>query len=230
MDLKTPKLPSLQYLKHFSNLEKAFLLYTFLLIILMVALPLFKTWSLSSSETISYGFFNLGMIKTNLLALAVLWTMLWRNLSAKFRQSLYSFFWFRSSDAFVNVLGLFMLILLIFGVGDTVGVIESNFSQRVSTTSSYYVLLIYLILWLLLAGYNAYTSSSQPLAQQEQVNVPHAEDIRQAAVFKKVEEEFGGLFNDNNAHPSQQEEVAPVESREAESSWDGVSNVRDYLR
>ena len=199
MDLKTPKMPNIEYFKHYSNKEKIFLLYTFLLVILLVALPLFQTWSLSSSESITYGFFNLGMIKTNILALLVVGTLIWWNLSASIRQSLSKFVGFRSSDAFVNFLCLFMLILLIFGIGDTVGMIESNFSQRVSTTSSYYILLIYLILWLWFAWYLAYTSSSKPLHQEEKIEVPHEDDIRQTEAFKKVEEEFSWLFNDKRA-------------------------------
>lgn len=192
-------MPTMEYLKHFSNSEKIFLVYTFLLIILLVTLPLFKTWSLSSSETISYGFFNLWMIKTDILALIVIVVLLWWNLSANIRKHLSDFFSFRASDAFVNFLCLFMLILLMFGIWDTVWVIESNFSQRVSTTSSYYITLLYLIWWLLISWYLAYNDWWKMLRQEEKIDVPHEEDIRNTDAFKKVEEEFSWLFDDHRA-------------------------------
>jgi len=196
MELKTPKLPSISYLKNYSMVEKGFLIYSFLLIILLIALPLFQTWSLSSTDSTNYWFFSMGMIKTNILALIVLITMLSWNLSASVRTALGKFAWFRSSDAFVNFFCLFSLILLVFGIWDTVSLIESNFSQRVSTTSSYYIILIYLIIWLIIAGYLAYTASGDIRKQEEKIEVPHEEDDRQNDAFKKVEEEFSGLFNE----------------------------------
>ncbi len=218
MELKKPKMPNISYLKNYSLIEKWFLIYSFLLIILLVALPLFKTWSLSSSETVNYWFFSLGMIKTNILALIALLTLLSWNLSASVRTALSKFAWFRSSNAFVNFFCLFALILLIFGIWDTVSVIESNFSQRVSTTSSYYIVLIYLIIGLILAWYLAYSTSGDIRTQEEKIEVPHEEDHRQTDAFKKVEEEFSGLFNEQRASDTPTPPQAPPTPRANQSS------------
>ncbi len=220
MELKRPSLPQIDYFKHYSTLEKIFLLYTILLIILMIALPIFKTWSLSSTQSISYNFFNMSMIKTNILVVMILGLMIGWNMSSNFRQKIYDLVWFRSSDALVNFVCLFALILMLFGIWDTVWAITSSFSQRLSTTSGYLILLLYLIAWLILTWYIAYTTNSAqtPVQNNERIDVPHEDDIRNTEAFKKVEQEFEGLFKEERAAPT----TLPEQPRPSQSS--------DYLR
>jgi hypothetical protein len=88
--------------------------------------------------------------------------------------------------------------------------------------SSYYILLIYLLIGLIVAGYIAYSPSSNVVFQEEKVEVPHEDEIRQSDAFKKVEEEFSGLFND--AEP--QQAPAPPKAPPV----DGVTKTSDYIR
>lgn len=195
MDLSWTKNSTLNYFKNYSLLEKAFLLYSFLLVILLVAIPLFSTGSLSTTETTTYWFFSSWMWKTNILTLVAIAFLIGWNISPKFRQKVQDFVGFRSSEGFVNFLVLFMLTLLMFGMHDTVSVYTNNFSQRVDTTTGFNFILIYLIIGLILSLVSSWKQTHATHTPNE-VEVPLEEDMSQTEAFKKVEEEFGWLFKD----------------------------------
>lgn len=199
MDLSSTKNSFLQQFNKYSLLEKGFLVYLIILILLLIILPLFQTGSLSTTETTSYGFFNPWMIKTNILTIILLWFLLWWNFSSNFKQTIYRLVWFRSSDTFINFLGLFMLVLTFFGMSDTVSIFTNNFSQRVGTTLMFTILLLYLIAWLILTLVIAYTDTQKTINPTWDIDVPSQEEKAQEAAFRKVEEEFGGLFKDQRS-------------------------------
>lgn len=199
MDLSSTKNSALKQFNAYSLIEKVFLVYILVLILLLIALPLFQTGSLSTTETTRYGFFNPWMIKTNILAILLLWFLLTWNLSSSFKQTVYRLVWFRSNDTFINFLSLFMLVLTFFGMSDVVSVFSNNFSQRVDTTSSFTILLLYLIAGLILTLVIAYSDTQKTVNPTWDINVPSDKDRAEEQAFRKVEEEFGGLFKDQRA-------------------------------
>ncbi len=215
MDLSSTKSSFIKQLGWYSLIEKIFLWYSVLLIVLLVVLPLFETGSLGGSATQTYWFFNPWMIKTNILALLLLSTLLLRNLSSHMRQKIYQRVGFRSSDAFINFVLIFGLIMLFFGMSDTVSVFSNNFSQMIGTTASFSILLLYLIGWLVLSLIVSYTHTSKSSHPHEDIHIPNHQEKAEAEAFKKVEQEFSGLFKD-------QKPVDPTPPPTAHSSRDFV--------
>ena len=209
MDLTSSKSSVLNKFNAYSLVEKVFLWYSILLIILMIVLPLFETGTLWSSAKQTYWFFNPWMIKTNILALLLLITLLLRNISPWFRQKIYQRVWFRSSDSFVNFVLIFGLIMLFFGMSDTVSVFTNNFSQMVDTTSSFSIMLLYLIAGLILSLVISYQKNSKTAHLHEDIQVPSHRDAAEAEAFKKVEQEFSGLFKDQRTDTPTPPPAAP---------------------
>ena len=86
--------------------------------------------------------------------------------------------------------------MLFFGMSDTVSVFTNNFSQMVGTTGSFFILLLYLIVGLILSLVISYQANSKKVDLHEDIQVPTHRDTAEAEAFKKVEQEFSGLFKD----------------------------------
>ena len=92
-----------------------------------------------------------------------------------------------------------MLVLTFFGMSDVVSVFSNNFSQRVGTTPSFTILLLYLIAGLILTLVIAYSDTQKSVNPTWDINIPSTQDLAEEKAFRKVEEEFGGLFKDQRA-------------------------------
>ena len=57
--------------------------------------------------------------------------------------------------------------------------------------------------------------------QEEKIEVPHEDEVRQTEAFKKVEEEFSGLFNEQRASDTPTPPPAPSKPQ---------VNASDYVR
>ncbi len=198
MDLSSTKKTAFDYFKQHSLLDNIFLLYTFVLIILLIALPVFQIWSLQSTIIEKYTFFWSHMWESSVLIIIMLLFMLAWNLSSEVKKGVYQLVWFRSSNTLINSFCLLTLVLTFFSVKWTIVLYASNFSQKVSLASSYYIILLYLIGWLLLSLWISYRNTKKSLKYDaEDIHVPKEEDITSSEAFKKVEQEFEWLFKND---------------------------------
>jgi len=99
--------------------------------------------------------------------------------------------------------------MLFFGMSDTVSVFTNNFSQMVDTTSSFSIMLLYLIAGLILSLVISYQKNSKTAHLHEDIQVPSHRDAAEAEAFKKVEQEFSGLFKDQRTDTPTPPPAAP---------------------
>lgn len=202
MDLSSTKKTALDYFKQHSLFDNMFLLYTGVLILLLATLPVYQIWSLQSTISEKFTYFWSHMWEASVLVSILLIWMVARNISPQVKKIAYQIVGFRSSNTLINSFCLLTLVITFFSIKGSVELYSNNFSQKVSIASSYYIILIYLIFWLILSLWISYRNTKKSLKYDaEDIQVPKESDVISAEAFKKVEQEFEGLFkweNENN--------------------------------
>ena len=180
--------------KRYTMSEKFSLLYVIALVVLLLIIPVIKIDSLGEDGKQTFSLFNSEMTKSYiLLLLSVLFLLAW-NSSFRFKDWLYKTFWLTGSAKLINCGILFLLLCILFVMGDTIALLTENFSSSVWVTSWYLLLWVFLVLWIarqLLAArvqWKAHRSN-------QVVDVEHTtDDSWKEEQFKQLEKEFQGLF------------------------------------
>lgn len=194
MDFSSHKKSALQTLNQYSLYEKIFLVYTIILIILFVALPIVEKGSLQTTEIETYTIFNSNMVPFALLTSILLWSMLARNMSSKFKKAVYRTVGFRSTDSFIMFLGLLTITISLFGIHGITSLINNTFSQKIALASGAYIIVFYALFGMIMALVVSYKNATSWVQMEKEIPVTHEQDVSQTEAFKKVEQEFEGLF------------------------------------
>ena len=126
--------------------EKAFIIYLLGLLIILLLFPVLSINQLTTSDVDTYTVFNSYMFKSSLLLLLTIGSMIAWNTSFKFKKMAHQVFGFTANDMLVNTFLLFVVLVSLFGIGDTVTLLKQNFSVRIATTPGFLIIGIYVIL------------------------------------------------------------------------------------
>lgn len=93
---------------------------------------------------------------------------------------------------------LFLVLAVLFGIGDSVSIIKENFSYRVSTTIWHLVLGMYLVFGI---GAHIIVARLTHKKQQTMHDVTYTQQVhtqKEQAAFHHVKQEFGRLFSEDD--------------------------------
>ena len=111
-----------------------------MLIVLLLVIPVISIDTLGEDGVQKFSLFNSAMSKSYLLLLlSMLFLFAW-NASYRFKNRLYQTFGVTGSAKLINTGVLFLLLCILFVMGDTIALLTENFSSSVGVTSGYLVL------------------------------------------------------------------------------------------
>ena len=180
--------------KRYSVNEKLSIVYIIALIVLLMIVPVISIDTLWDEDTKRFALFNSAMGKSYLLLFISVAFMLARNSSFRFKNRLYTTFGLTGSAKLINCWILFLLLCILFVMGDTIALLTENFSSSVGVTSGYLVLGVFLVAWIARQLLAARIQRKEHRSSQV-VDVEHTTDSsRKDESFKQLEKEFQGLF------------------------------------
>lgn len=178
--------------------EKIRLIYLVILLLAIIFLPLLRLDYLNSNQVDTFTFISWSMYKTaTIMILSTLFLILW-TWSMRFKKRIHEIFGFTGNDTLISCAVLFLLVSILFGMGDIISIIKQNFSYRVSTT------LWYLVMWLYLVGGVVAHLVMARLMHKKQSNlhdVTYTSQVhtqKEQAAFHHVKQEFWGLFKEDD--------------------------------
>ena len=134
--------------KRYTTAEKLSLLYVVALIVLLLIVPVISIDTLSEEWIQKFSLFNAAMTKSYFLLLVSLLFLLAWNASYRFKNRLYETFGVTGSAKLINCGVLFLLLCILFVMGDTIALLTENFSASVWVTSGYLLLWVFLVWWI----------------------------------------------------------------------------------
>lgn len=184
-----------RYSKH----EQATILYCLVLLCMLIIAPLIKITQLSASGSETYRLYNSFMSQSAILITIAVWFLIARNSSFRWKQTIYKAFGVAMSQTITTAVVLFMILMQLFAISDTVTLLKQSVSSRFGTTSWFLVLGIYLIagiIWQLVAA-RLQRKESQP--HQEVQLRSEIDESRKERGFEQMEKEFQGLFDEGKS-------------------------------
>ena len=150
--------------------------------------------TLSEELIQKFSLFNAAMTKSYFLLLVSLLFLLAWNASYRFKNRLYETFGVTGSAKLINCGVLFLLLCILFVMGDTIALLTENFSASVWVTSGYLLLWVFLVWWIarqLVSARIQWKSHRSTNA----IDVEHTTDSSwKEDQFQQLEKEFQGLF------------------------------------
>ncbi len=174
--------------------EKAFIIYLLALLILLLLFPVISIDQLNATTSETFTVFNTYMAKTAFLLLVTIGSMIAWNTSFKFKKFIHKLFGFTANDMLVNTFLLFVVLMSIFSIGDTATLLKQNFSVRISTTTGFLIIGVYVVLWIARTVVSARVqwkkqSKSQAVTVKQESDHTHHE-----RGFDQAKKEYEGLF------------------------------------
>lgn len=174
--------------------EKASIVYVLGMFIMFLLAPLVKIDQINSTSSEMFGLLNQAMTKTSVIILLCGLFLIWWNSSYRWKQRLHRTFWYNGTTSLTNAVVLFIILLMLFTMGDTVGLIRDNFSPRIWATNRFLIVWIYLIAgiaWQLAVtriNWKKQLKSDTVTIKQE------IDESKKERDFQQMEKEFQGLF------------------------------------
>lgn len=195
--------------------QKSLLIYSVVLLLLLVTLPIIRIDQLTS-QVDTFTLFNWAMTKTRVLTLFSIGFLFAWNASYKFKKLTHQIFGFAGNDTLVNTTLIFILLMLFFSVGDTVGLIKLNFKYGISTTRWFLFIGFYLIVWLLgtLAMARIHHKKSLKSAEISITRDQHTE-TQKAQFQQHSRPDHWGLFDEESEDEDMYEEDTDEYTQEA---------------
>lgn len=182
----------------FNAYQKLFLVYFIILLLLFIVFPLVKIEYLGSTQVDTFGIFNTYMSKSAALITLIILFLILYNSNIKRRYKLHKIFWFTHNSYLTNIGGLFMIFIALLSAGDTVTLIKQNMSPRVSTTSGFLIIGIYIVIGLMISIMIARIEHKRSTKTTE-VNVKTAiDDTHLEPRFEQAKKEVDGLFGEES--------------------------------
>ena len=178
----------------FNAYQKMFLIYFVILLLLLIFVPLIELSYLGSTQVDTFGIFNTYMSKSAVLISLIILFLIVYNSSPQRRYKLHQIFGFTHNSHLTNIVGLLMILISLFSIGDAVTLIKQNMSPRVSTTSGFLVIGIYIIIGLAISIMIARIEHKRSTKTTE-VNVKTETDTTHLEPrFEQAKKEVDGLF------------------------------------
>lgn len=119
---------------HFTAYQKSFLVYFSILFVLLLTIPFIKISYLNSTQVDTFGLLNTYFSKTAIIMLLTTVFMIIYIISPKFKHWLHKIFGFTGNEHLTIPVGLLVMLVALFSMGDTVTLIKQHMSPRISTT------------------------------------------------------------------------------------------------
>jgi len=190
--------------QRYSGHEKASIVYMLWLLILLLIVPLIKIDQINTTTSETFTIFNAIMAKTSALVLLCIAFLVAWNSSYRWKQALHKSFGFSGSHTITNAFVLFVILCMIFVIGDTVTLLNENFSYRIGTTGWYLIIGIFLIagiVWQLVVTRLQWKKQMK----SDSITVKsHTDDTKKERDFHQMEKEFQGLFEEESSRSSEE--------------------------
>jgi glucan phosphoethanolaminetransferase (alkaline phosphatase superfamily) len=181
----------------YAKTDKIRLVYIIVLLLALIFLPVLRLDYLNSAQVDTFTFLSGAMYKTAIIMfLSTLFLLFW-SVSVRFKKRIHELFGFTWNDTLISCAVLFLLVAILFGMGETVSIIKQNFSYRVSTTIRYLVLWLYLVGGLIAHLIVARLNHKKQSNLHDVTYAQHTHTQKEQAAFHHVKQEFWGLFNDD---------------------------------
>lgn len=180
----------------YSMHEQATIVYCLVLLCLLIIAPLIKISQIATTWTESFGIYNGLMSKSALVITIAVLFLISRNSSFRRKQMLYKAFGLATSQTITTSIILFMILMQIFAIGDTVNLLKENISSRFSVTWWFLVIGLYLIWGIIRQLITARLQWKQEQPLQELHLSNEVDDSRKERGFEQMEKEFQGLFEE----------------------------------
>ncbi len=177
--------------------EKASIVYVLLLFVFLIFAPLIRIDQINSTTSQVFTLVNTSMIKTFFIIFCAWVFLIAWNSSYTWKQWLHRTFGYSSNAGITNALVLFLILLMLFTLWDTITLISENFSPRIAATRRFLFLGIYLIAWI--ARQLAITRIAwKKQTKASDVSIKKEVDVtKKEREFEKIEKEFQGLFEND---------------------------------
>lgn len=182
--------------------EQATIVYCLVLLCVLIVAPLIKITQITGAANESFGIYNWLMTKSALVMTLALVFLISRNSSFRRKQILYKTFGLATSQTITTSIILFMILMQIFAIGDTVNLLKENISSRFSVTWWFLVIGIYIIagiVWQLVTA-RLQRKQEQPLQELHLSN--ELDESGKERGFEQMEKEFQGLFEEEKKSQS----------------------------
>lgn len=183
--------------QRYTGHEKASIVYMLILFVLLLILPLIKIDQLNSTVTETFTIFNMFMAKTAVLVICCILFLLARNSSYRWKQTLHKTFGFSWSQTMTNAFVLFVMLSVIYVIGDTTTLLNENFSYRIGTTSRYLLIGGYLIIGILRQLAVTRIHWKKQIKSDSITVKSQIDDSKKERDFQQMEKEFQWLFEEN---------------------------------
>lgn len=183
----------------YSTHEQATIVYCLVLLCILIIAPLIKISQIDTAWSDTFGLYNSLMAKSAFVITIAVLFLISRNSSFRRKQMLYKAFGLATSQTITTSIILFMILMQIFAIGDTVNLLKENISSRFSATSWFLIIGLYLIWWIVRQLITARLQWKQEQPLQELHLSSEIDESRKERGFEQMEKEFQGLFEEEKA-------------------------------
>jgi hypothetical protein len=180
----------------YSTHEQSTIVYCLVLLCILIVAPLIKISQIATTWSDTFGLYNGLMSKSAIVITIAVAFLITRNSSFRRKQMLYKAFGLATSQTITTSIILFMILMQIFAIGDTVNLLKENISSRFSVTSWFLIIGLYLIGWIIRQLITARLQWKQEQPLQELHLSSEIDESRKERGFEQMEKEFQGLFEE----------------------------------
>ncbi len=135
--------------KRYSNIEKWFIGYIFILIASIIALPIINIYSSTWNLNNQFYIIDILSITSLFFLIFILLFLLAWNISFRFKKLIHLLFWFKENEAIVNFWILILITILYIGIWDTISLLKDTYDYNLWIWIWYYITWFILIVWLI---------------------------------------------------------------------------------
>lgn len=203
--------------KQHSLRDKVNIVYIVALLILLASFPIINVWSLSSTDTTSFWLISGSMLRSSIMIVLVLLGLFARNISKWLQTLVSNKLWFHSNPLFINVLMLITVLISLFGIWDTLMLLQTQYS-KIAPTAYLHIAQIAIVLGIIINTLGSLFQQKSRIPRTPGTQIDTTIDESEAAAFKKVEAEFSGLFGWDSADIVNHDNSNISETQESEQS------------
>lgn len=189
--------------QRYSWQEKATIIYVLWILMLFLLTPLVKIDQINTTQSEFFTLFDGAMVKTYVIMLISVLFLIVQNSSYSWKKRLHKTFGYSESPWITNAVVFFLILVILFTMGDTVWLLNENFSTRIGTTSWFLIIGIYLIAWI--AWQLAFTRiRRKQQIKSDGITIKESkDDTKKKRDFQQMEKEFQWLFDENSDNKEQ---------------------------
>jgi len=187
-DFKNKLIAFIHKFTRFTKQQKTFVLYLFGLAFLLLFFPVIKITpndiALSPDRIwlLNWNFFT-----TTLIIFISLATLIWWNVSFKFKNIIINYFGFKENDSLVNFAFLWIILTAFFAIGNTVWVVNNQTSTISLPFFGYYITWIYLLVWLILTVLSVIKNAKDHSSKTKIINVIDNDTLKEISNKKSFQ-------------------------------------------